>query len=159
MSLPLSYTCCETQRPRSNWCFSPNTGRGTPRVANNRLLWVRDYALSKADGRVSLEIVDLAMEMTGIDPLGLDRQDRRYLETLMGVFVGGPAGIEAIAHTMNVPSDTLVDEVEPFLLRSQLIVRTSRGRCAAAKAYEHLNVSPPSTDKDPSDAPLFPDQL
>ncbi|WP_145084918.1 Holliday junction branch migration DNA helicase RuvB [Aureliella helgolandensis] len=115
--------------------------RGTPRVANNRLLWVRDFAMSKSDGKVTLPIVDRAMRMTGIDQAGLDRQDRRYLETLIRVFSGGPAGIEAIAHTMNVSPDTLVDEVEPFLLRSELVIRTSRGRCVTAKAYEHLKES------------------
>ena len=128
--------------------------RGTPRVANNRLLWVRDYAMSKSDGRVDLEIVERAMKMTGIDELGLDRQDRGYLETLIGVFTGGPTGIEAIAHTMNVSSDTLVDEVEPFLLRSELIIRTSRGRCATPKAYKHLKLSPQKKPKG-DDHPLF----
>ncbi|MCA9130411.1 MAG: Holliday junction branch migration DNA helicase RuvB [Planctomycetales bacterium] len=123
--------------------------RGTPRVANNRLLWVRDYALSKADGRVTLPIVEDALKMTGIDSLGLDRQDRRYLETVIRVFSGGPAGIEAIAHTMNVSADTLVDEVEPFLLRSELIVRTSRGRCATARAFAHLNISVKPDDQHP----------
>ena len=88
--------------------------RGTPRVANNRLLWVRDYAMSKADGIITLDVALLAMKMTGIDELGLDRQDRRYLETLIRVFSGGPAGLEALAHTLNVSSDTLEDEVEPF---------------------------------------------
>ncbi len=117
--------------------------RGTPRVANNRLLWTRDYAMSKADGNVNLEIVERAMKMTGIDPIGLDGQDRRYLETVIRVFAGGPAGIEAIAHTMNVSSDTLVDEVEPFLLRSELMVRTSRGRCATPNAYQHLKLPAP----------------
>jgi Holliday junction DNA helicase RuvB len=58
----------------------------------------------------------------------LDRQDRKYLETICRVFQGGPAGLEAIAHTMGVSSDTLEDEVEPFLLRSEMIVRTQRGR-------------------------------
>lgn len=130
--------------------------RGTPRVANNRLLWIRDFAMSKADGDIDVDIVERAMQMTGIDALGLDKQDRRYLETLMSVFGGGPAGIEAIAHTMNVPSDTLVDEVEPFLLRSQLIVRTSRGRCATAQAYRHLQIQPPPSPT--ADLPLFPDE-
>lgn len=133
--------------------------RGTPRVANNRLLWVRDYAMSKADGKVTQDIVERAMQMTGIDSIGLDRQDRRYLETVMRVFSGGPAGIEAIAHTMNVPSDTLVDEVEPFLLRSELMIRTSRGRCATPRAYQHLAMAPPKNLPDDSDddLPLFPD--
>ena len=126
--------------------------RGTPRIANNRLLWVRDYAMSKSDGRVTLDIVDQAMTMTGVDSKGLDRQDRRYLETLIRVFSGGPAGIEAIAHTMNVASDTLVDEVEPFLLRSELIIRTTRGRCATPEAFAHLKIAPPPPE---GDARLF----
>lgn len=113
-------------------------GRGTPRIANNRLLWVRDYAQSRAQGTVSPEIAVLAMEMIGIDHLGLDKQDRGYLDTLLRVFDGGPAGLEAIAHTMNVSSDTLEDEVEPFLLRSELIVRTRRGRMATAAGFAHM---------------------
>lgn len=130
--------------------------RGTPRIANNRVLWVRDYAMSKADGRISLEVARLAMKMVGIDALGLDRQDRRYLKTLITVFSGGPAGIEAIAATMNISADTLVDEVEPFLLRSELMIRSSRGRCATPKAYEHLKLSMPESDQ--GDLPLFPNE-
>lgn len=129
--------------------------RGTPRVANNRLLWVRDYALSKSNGKITLETARAALKMTGIDSLGLDRQDRRYIETLIRVFNGGPAGIEAIAHTMNVSPDTLVDEVEPFLLRSELIIRTSRGRCVTPKGYAHVGIKPPENRG--SDLPLFPD--
>lgn len=128
--------------------------RGTPRIANNRLLWVRDYAMAKSDGRVLLETAHRALEMTGIDALGLDRQDRRYLETLIRVFSGGPAGIEAIAHTMNISSDTLVDEVEPFLLRSELVIRSSRGRYATPKSYDHLKIARPSSN-DLGDLPLF----
>jgi Holliday junction DNA helicase RuvB len=112
--------------------------RSTPRLANNRLLWVRDYAQSKTDGKVSDQIAAAALDMIGIDHLGLDKQDRGYLDTLMRIFAGGPTGLEAIAHTMNVSSDTLEDEVEPFLLRSELIVRTRRGRMATNKAYQHL---------------------
>jgi Holliday junction DNA helicase RuvB len=118
--------------------------RGTPRVANSRLLWVRDYAMSKGDGRIHLEISHRALDMLGIDEIGLDRQDRRYLETLIRVFQGGPAGLEAIAHTMSVSSDTLEDEVEPFLLRSEFIVRTQRGRCATLKSYNLLKMQPPT---------------
>src|SRR5262245_33085200 len=134
--------------------------RGTPRVANNRLRWVRDYSTSKAGGLASLDIATAALEMLGIDELGLDPQDRRYLETICRVFHGGPAGIEAVAHTMNLALDTLVDEVEPFLLRSELVVRTPRGRKLAARAYEHLGVSPPdersiSAHSREDDLPLF----
>ena len=95
--------------------------RGTPRLANNRLRWVRDYALSRADGRVSLAVARDALDMLGIDRLGLDPQDRKYLETIARVFGGGPVGVEAVAHTLNLAPDTLVDEVEPFLLRSELV--------------------------------------
>jgi Holliday junction DNA helicase RuvB len=109
--------------------------RGTPRIANNRFLWVRDYAMSKSDGVVTKAVTGKALEMMGIDGIGLDRQDRRYLETLIRVFHGGPAGVEALGHTMSVSSDTLEDEVEPFLLRSELIIRTQRGRCATPRAF------------------------
>ena len=109
--------------------------RGTPRIANNRFLWVRDYAMSKSDGVVTKGVTGKALEMMGIDGIGLDRQDRRYLETLIRVFHGGPAGVEALGHTMSVSSDTLEDEVEPFLLRSELIIRTQRGRCATPRAF------------------------
>jgi Holliday junction DNA helicase RuvB len=119
-----------------------NRSRGTPRIANNRLLWIRDFAESKADGRITLEVACSAMKMAGIDQLGLDRQDRGYLETLIRVFAGGPTGIESIAHTMNAAVDTLSDEVEPFLLRSELVVRTPRGRIATSKAFAHLKIEP-----------------
>ena len=134
--------------------------RGTPRVANNRLRWVRDYATSKIGGPATLEVATAALDMLGIDQLGLDPQDRKYLETILRVFHGGPAGIEAIAHTMNLTLDTLVDEVEPFLLRSELVTRTPRGRKLANRAYEHLGVSPPEDgpsyrDESDSSLPLF----
>ena len=118
--------------------------RGTPRIANNRLLWVRDYAHSCEANLIDADIAIRALQMTGIDQLGLDKQDRNYLDTLLRVFAGGPAGLEAIAHTMNVSADTLEDEVEPFLLRSELIVRTRRGRMATNKAFDHLGLSQPS---------------
>ncbi|MCG8653442.1 MAG: Holliday junction branch migration DNA helicase RuvB [Pirellulales bacterium] len=117
--------------------------RSTPRLANNRLLWVRDYAQSRADGFVDAHVSLAALDMIGIDALGLDKQDRGYLDTLIRIFAGGPTGLEAIAHTMNVSSDTLEDEVEPFLLRSELIVRTRRGRMATGKAYQHLKMQKP----------------
>jgi Holliday junction DNA helicase RuvB len=121
--------------------------RGTPRVANNLLRWVRDYATSKADGHVNLVLTEAALQMAGIDTIGLDRQDRKYLETLIRVFGGGPAGVEAIAHTMNTATDTLSDEVEPYLLRSELVVRTPRGRLATVNAFRHLQLPlPPPAD-------------
>jgi len=116
--------------------------RSTPRLANNRLRWVRDYATSKSNGKITQSIAKDALSMLGIDSKGLDTQDRKYLETLCRVFGGGPAGVEAIAHTMNVPTDTLIDEVEPFLLRNELIIRTPRGRRLTATAFEHIGQQP-----------------
>ena len=129
--------------------------RGTPRIANNRLLWIRDFAESRADGNISFPVACSAMQMAGIDSLGLDRQDRGYLETLIRVFAGGPTGIESIAHTMNASVDTLSDEVEPFLLRSELVVRTPRGRIATAKAFTHLNLEQPTSPGGPDDPMPF----
>ena len=116
--------------------------RGTPRLANNRLRWVRDFADAKANGEITLPVAAAALEMAGIDNLGLDAQDRKFLETILRVFKGGPVGVESVAHTMNVAPDTLVDEVEPFLLRSELVIRTSRGRCLTEKGFRHLGVNP-----------------
>lgn len=116
--------------------------RGTPRVANNRLRWIRDYVTSKANGHISLQLAHDAMKMQEIDRLGLDNQDRKYLSTIIRVFAGGPAGLEAIAHTMNAAPETLADEVEPFLLRTELVVRTPRGRMVTTKAVEHIQGSP-----------------
>ncbi len=117
--------------------------RGTPRVANNRLRWVRDYATSRADGKITLQVAEEALAMLSVDVLGLDGQDRKYLETIHRVFHGGPVGVEAVAHTLNTATDTLTDEVEPFLLRAALVVRTPRGRRLTAAGYEHLGVAPP----------------
>jgi Holliday junction DNA helicase RuvB len=126
--------------------------RSTPRIANNRLRWVRDYAQTKADGRATLPVVQAALKMAGIDDLGLAKLDRDYLTTIIRVFGGGPVGIESIAHTMNASTDTLEDEVEPFLLRSELLIRSPRGRVVTAKGYRHLKMSPPQ------DGPADPQQ-
>jgi Holliday junction DNA helicase RuvB len=128
--------------------------RGTPRIANARLWWARHYANSEADGRITLEVAQAALTMAEVDSQGLDRQDRRYLETLIAVFDGGPTGVEALAATMNLPADTLSDEIEPYLLREQLIVRTPRGRLATTRAYQHLGRPTKQLPPDPQ-ATLF----
>lgn len=127
--------------------------RGTPRLANNRLRWVRDFADAKADGVVTPTVALDALAMQGIDAYGLDSLDRKYLETICRVFGGGPVGVESVAHTMNVAPDTLVDEVEPFLLRSELVVRSRRGRKITAKGAIHLGFDPKKFDI--SDRPLL----
>lgn len=120
--------------------------RGTPRIANARLWWARHYATSEADGEISLETARAALAEYQVDAQGLDRQDRRYLETLVGVFDGGPTGVEALAATMNLAADTLSEEIEPYLLREQFIVRSPRGRVATPRAYEHLGRPPRPRD-------------
>jgi Holliday junction DNA helicase RuvB len=116
--------------------------RGTPRLANNRLRWIRDFSTSRAEGRVDVEIARSALEMQGIDELGLDGFDRKYLETIQRTFQGGPVGVEAIAHTMSTAPDTLEDDVEPYLLRCELVIRTPRGRRLTDKGNEHLGAPP-----------------
>ena len=120
--------------------------RGTPRLANNRLRWIRDYSTSRAAGAVDVVIARAALDMQGIDDMGLDTFDRRYLETIQRVFAGGPVGIEAIAHTMSAAADTLEDDVEPFLLRCEFVVRTPRGRRLTARGEEHLGGAPPPAE-------------
>lgn len=121
--------------------------RGTPRKANNWLRWTRDFADARANGKITLEVARAALKMKGVDDAGLEEQDRRYLETIISVFSGGPAGVQAVGHTLNIPADTLEDEVEPFLLREGFIQRTPRGRMVTAKALAHLGVSQKSKSK------------
>jgi Holliday junction DNA helicase RuvB len=114
--------------------------RGTPRIANRLLRRCRDYAQVKGDGRLTVEAVTAALELEGIDKLGLDDLDRRFLRTIVDVYQGGPVGVEAVAATLGEETDTLVDVVEPFLLQTGLLARTRRGRQLTAKAAEHLGV-------------------
>ncbi len=115
--------------------------RGTPRIANRLLKRVRDYCQVRQDGRVSAEGVKQALYLEGIDDLGLTRLDRNYLKTIIDFYGGGPVGIEAIAATLQEETDTLVDVVEPYLLKIGLVLRTSSGRRASEKAYKHLKIN------------------
>ncbi len=116
--------------------------RGTPRIANRLLKRVRDYSQVRSDGKVNKESVKAALELEGIDNLGLTSLDKNYLKTIINFYRGGPVGIEAISATLQEESDTLVDVVEPFLLKIGLVLRTSSGRKASSKAYQHLNIKP-----------------
>jgi Holliday junction DNA helicase RuvB len=127
--------------------------RGTPRLANSRLRWAGDFALARSDGHITLALAQDALAMLDVDIEGLDRQDRRYLETLIRVFHGGPTGVEALAATLSVALDTLTDEVEPYLLRKELIVRSPRGRRATKAAYRHLGLAAPEFDFDSANQP------
>src|SRR5262245_9783371 len=112
--------------------------RGTPRVANARLYWARVFAAATGEGTITDELAKAALDKQEVDPAGLDKNDRRYLECLIDVFAGGPTGVEALAATMNIAADTLSDEIEPYLLREQFITRTPRGRMATGKAFTLL---------------------
>jgi len=116
--------------------------RGTPRIANRLLKRVRDFTQVRSDGRVTRGTVQAALSLEGIDRLGLTPLDRNYLATIIDFYKGGPVGIEAIAATLQEETDTLVDVVEPFLLKTGLVLRTSSGRKASDTAYRHLNLIP-----------------
>jgi Holliday junction DNA helicase RuvB len=114
--------------------------RGTPRIANRLLRRVRDYAAVEGDGTLTLAITKEALKLEGIDEKGLDEVDRGLLRTLIDVYGGGPAGIEALAATMGEETDTLVDVVEPYLLQNAMLMRTRQGRRATKAAYDHLGL-------------------
>jgi Holliday junction DNA helicase RuvB len=112
--------------------------RGTPRIVNRLLKRVRDYAQVRSDGLITPPNVTQALKLEGVDEKGLTDLDRRYLKTIIEFYKGGPVGIEAIAATLQEESDTLVDIVEPYLLKIGFITRTSSGRKASEAAYRHL---------------------
>jgi Holliday junction DNA helicase RuvB len=112
--------------------------RGTPRIVNRLLKRVRDYAQVRADGNIRKNTVEAALALEGVDSKGLTHLDRRYLKTVIEYYNGGPVGIEAISATLQEETDTLVDVVEPYLLKIGMITRTSSGRKAAQSSYEHL---------------------
>lgn len=114
--------------------------RGTPRIANRILKRVRDFAQVKGDGKVNGEMADLALSALEIDGLGLDRTDRRMLESIIQNFRGGPVGLETLAATIGEESVTLEDVYEPYLLQIGFLNRTPRGRCVTPRAYEHLGI-------------------
>jgi Holliday junction DNA helicase RuvB len=114
--------------------------RGTPRIANRLLKRVRDYAMVRHQGLMTAKGVQEALYLEGIDDLGLTPLDRNYLETIIRFYNGGPVGIEAISATLQEETDTLVDVVEPYLLKIGLTLRTSSGRKASENAYRHLNL-------------------
>ncbi len=120
--------------------------RGTPRVANRLLRRVRDYAQVHGHGTINTEITRAALRIEEIDELGLDNLDRAFLTSLIKIYKGGPAGIEALAATLGEERDTLEDVVEPYLLQIGFVARTRQGRCATEQAYKHLGLKP-NTDK------------
>ena len=114
--------------------------RGTPRIVNRLLKRVRDFAQVKGHGVITKQTVQDALNLEGVDKMGLTTLDRRYLKTIIEFYKGGPVGIEAVAATLQEESDTLVDVVEPFLLKIGFLMRTSSGRKASESAYKHLKI-------------------
>jgi Holliday junction DNA helicase RuvB len=117
--------------------------RGTPRIANRLLRRVRDYSMVRGQGRLDERVARAALDLEGIDPLGLDPLDRAYLTGIRRIYQGGPVGLEAIAATMNEDAGTLEDVVEPYLLQLGFLTRTRRGRMITRAATEHLGLPPP----------------
>ncbi|RME30208.1 MAG: Holliday junction branch migration DNA helicase RuvB [Candidatus Zixiibacteriota bacterium] len=115
--------------------------RGTPRITNRLLRRVRDYAAVKGDGHVNAEMATRALDSEGIDSAGLDPLDRKLLKVIVEYYKGGPVGIEALGATLNEEVDTLVDMVEPYLLKIGFIQRTRQGRMASSDAARHLGLS------------------
>ena len=114
--------------------------RGTPRIANRMLRRVRDFAQVCADGVITREVADDALNRLEIDHLGLDAIDRRLLTSIIVNYGGGPVGLETLAATINEEAITIEDVYEPFLLQQGFLTRTPRGRCATRLAYEHLGI-------------------
>lgn len=112
-------------------------------MANRLLRRVCDYALVRAEGRVTREVAAQALEMLEVDECGLDDLDRRVLSALVEKFAGGPVGLETLAAAVSEEADTIMDVCEPYLLQRGMLHRTPRGRVATALAYRHLGIQVP----------------
>ena len=121
--------------------------RGTPRISNSLLRRVRDFAQIKGDGNIDLEITKYSLEALNVDKYGLDEMDNKLLTTLIKKFKGGPVGITTLATAVSETSETLEEVYEPFLIQQGFLVRTPRGRQVTQKAYNNLNISFSSDQK------------
>ena len=117
--------------------------RGTPRVANSLLRWVRDFAQVKADGKITAMIADQALAMIDIDDDGLDEMDKRILESVIYKFDGGPVGLSSLAVAAGEDASTIEEVYEPYLIMQGMLARTPRGRVAMKKAYVKIGATPP----------------
>jgi Holliday junction DNA helicase RuvB len=123
--------------------------RGTPRIAGRLLRRVVDFAVVEGNGRVTRAIADRALTRLGVDDLGLDSGDRRYLHMIAENFGGGPVGVETMAAALSESRDAIEEVIEPFLLQQGLLQRTPRGRMLARKAWLHLGLAPPKAPDAP----------
>lgn len=122
--------------------------RGTPRIAGRLLRRVVDFALVEGDGRITRDLADNALTRLGVDHLGLDGADRRYLSLIAENYSGGPVGVETLSAALSESRDALEEVIEPYLLQQGLIQRTPRGRMLAQKAWTHLGLAPPKSQND-----------
>ncbi len=127
--------------------------RGTPRIANRLLRRVRDYAEVKADGTVSAEIADRALDLLSVDTRGFDHLDRRLLLTMIEKFDGGPVGVDSLAAALSEERGTIEDVLEPYLIQQGYVLRTPRGRMVTRAAYAHFDLEPPSAGVTPTAVP------
>lgn len=121
--------------------------RGTPRIVNRLLKRVRDYAQVRADGIITREVAQQALDALEVDHIGLDQTDRHLLLTMIQKFGGGPVGLDTLAASTSEDRETIEDVYEPYLLQLGFIARTPRGRVATRLAYEHLKLNPPTEDQ------------
>ncbi|KAA1415329.1 Holliday junction branch migration DNA helicase RuvB [Nocardioides humilatus] len=129
--------------------------RGTPRIANRLLRRVRDFAQVRADGVVTHQVAESALELYEVDQLGLDRLDRAVIDALCRRFGGGPVGVSTLAVAVGEERETVEEVAEPFLVRIGFLARTPRGRIATPAAWEHLGLTPPPLAVEPVDPTLF----
>ncbi len=131
--------------------------RGTPRIANRLLRRIRDYAEVKADGHVTGQVADEALNMLNIDEQGFDSQDRKLLLAIVQKFDGGPVGLDNLAAAIGEERGTIEDVLEPYLIQQGFIMRTPRGRIATRNAYEHFNLIMPQHTQHFADMQISPD--
>lgn len=130
--------------------------RGTPRIANNLLRWVRDYSLVRAGGNITVQSAIDALTMLDIDAEGFDEMDKRILEAIIGLFDGGPVGVNSLAVAIGEESGTIEEVHEPYLIMQGYIKRTAQGRVAMPKAYAKLGLpTPKSVSAPPAQPELF----
>jgi Holliday junction DNA helicase RuvB len=122
-------------------------GRGTPRVGLRLLRRVRDYAEVRAEGVITRDVARQALDLLEVDDLGLDEIDRRVLRTIIENYRGGPVGLSTIAASISEEPDTIMDVVEPYLLQLGFLERTSQGRLATQRAYDHLGITYPKDEQ------------
>lgn len=137
LGIPISEESAEEIAKRS---------RGTPRVANRLLKRARDFAQVEENGEVTTKTVERSLDILGIDELGLDNEDRRFLSTIIEKFEGGPVGLSSLSAAISEDAGTIEEVIEPYLLQIGFLKRTNKGRVATPKAYSHFGLNVPKQE-------------